>query len=143
MPAIKSMDRIQKKWVDRSSTAGETYKDGVLNPRADWKTQTLAAVATHKAAVQESLAKDSFKKAIDRSSTDYQKQMASTKGVERWARGIDLSRDNYSEGFGPYATVIANTKLPDRGAKGSPTNYDRSKKMGEALHAAKVSRLGS
>lgn len=143
MPAIKSLDRIQKKWVDRSATAGETYKDGVLNPRADWKTQTLAAVATHKAAVTESLAKDSFKKAVEKSSTEYQKSMASTKGVERWARGIDLSKDNYAEGFGPYAGVIANTTLPARGAKGSPTNYERSKKMGEALHAAKVSRMGS
>jgi hypothetical protein len=134
------MARIKDKWVRNSAGASASYTEGVQNPRSDWKAATLAAANTHKVATMEALNSDRFKNSVSKSSTDYWQRMALAKGSTRWAAGIDLSKDNYEAGFAPYAARIQATTLPERGSKNSAQNYERSKKMGEALHAEKVAR---
>jgi hypothetical protein len=143
MPAIKSLDSISQKWVRVSSVSGQSYAEGIENPRADWQTQTKAGVTNYKTAMAASLANDSFNKGVTKSSTAIWKQNAKDKGVPRWPEGIRLGSANYAIGFGPYRDVIQNLQLPPRGPKGSPGNIQRVAKIAEALHNKKVSMLAA
>ena len=138
MPPIKSLDAISAKWVRVSSLAGQSYAEGIENPSKDWKSSTQAGVANYKTAMADSLAKDTFSKSINRSSTENWKQNAKDKGVVRWPEGIRLGSQNYATGFSPYRDVIQNTVLPPRGPKGAPGNIQRVAKLAEALHNKKV-----
>lgn len=140
MPPIKDPAQIADKWTRVVQTRTQDYADGIENPRTDWKTATLAAAPAQSAGVQAALANKSFEKGVGRSSTDAWKEGARTKGRGRWAEGIALSGGKYAANFAPFASVIRNTQLPARGPVGSATNYQRSQKMGEALHAAKMQR---
>lgn len=138
MPPIKSLDQISSKWVRVSSVAGQSYAEGIANPANDWKVATQAGVANYKAAMQDSLAKDTFSKSISRSTTANWQKNAIDKGVSRWPEGIRLGSENYAKGFAPYRDIIANLTLPPRGPKGAAGNIQRVAKLAEALHNKKV-----
>jgi hypothetical protein len=143
MPPIKSLDSISQKWVRVSSVSGQSYSEGIDNPRADWQTQTKAAVGNYKTAMAASLANDSFNKGVSKSTTANWQANAKSKGIVRWPEGIRLATDNYARGFGPFRDVIQNLSLPPRGPKGSPGNIQRVAKIAEALHNKKVQMLAS
>jgi glycine/D-amino acid oxidase-like deaminating enzyme len=140
MPPIKDPSAIAEKWKRVVQTRTQDYIDGIESPRADWKTQTLAAAPAQAAGVQAALTAKSFEKGVGRSSTEAWKEGARTKGPGRWAEGIGLSGGKYAANFAPFANVIKSTVLPVRGPVGSTQNYQRSQKMGEALHSAKMQR---
>lgn len=137
MPKIKDLSRIANKWTTVTPQRQDSYTEGIENPREDWKAATLAATARHTAGVQQALANKSFDKGVTRVGTAKWQKNALEKGPARWAQGVQLSQDNYSKGFAPYAQVIANTTLPPRGPKGDPTNIQRVAVMAKALSDAK------
>ena len=137
MPKIKDLSRIANKWTTVTPQRQDSYVEGVLNPREDWKNATLASSARHTAAVQKSLTEKSFDKGVARAGTEKWKKNTVEKGPGRWAEGVSLSMDNYAKGFAPYAAVIASTNLPPRGPKGDPANIQRVAVMAKALSDAK------
>lgn len=140
MANIKSMDRITDSWKRRSAASTPDYEAGIRDPKADWATETAAAEKNYNDGVNAAMSRGAFGKGVkDAGTTKWQKN-ALEKGTQRWAQGIALAHQAYVDGFTPYANVIANTKLPPRGAKGDPQNIERVRVMAVALHAEKVKR---
>ena len=140
MPAIKSLERIKSNFKSGTSNAAPRYKDGVMNPRRNWKEATLAASELQKQAMTDSLARDDVRKGVERTASEKQKVRASILGPARYTQGTAAGVDDYGQGFAPYRETIQSTELPPRGPKGSPENYQRVQAIGEALHAKKLSQ---
>lgn len=142
MANIKPMSRITDAWKRRSQASTPDYEAGVRDPKTDWASAAAAAEDNYNKGVQAAISQKRFGKGIKNAGTEKWQQNALKKGVNRWAEGINLAEDAYVKGFSPYATVIANTKLPPRGPKGDPNNIQRVATMAKALHDAKINRSG-
>lgn len=131
------------KWIKRASTAGPDYASGVANPRRNWAESVRAAGGSWAQGVQKAVANDNYTKGATPQAQQNWQQRAQTLGQQRYAQGIQASKDRYETGFAPYRQAIESTTLPPRGPRGSVENYQRSIAMGEALHATKESRRGT
>ena len=88
--------------------------------------------------VTQAIARGAFQKGVTTAGTPKWKDAASTKGSQRYGPGVAVAQPDFTSGFQPYLQVIQTTTLPQRQAKGSPSNYDRTRAIGTALHAKKV-----
>jgi hypothetical protein len=140
MAQIKSLSRISNKWKTVTPQRQSEYIEGVSNPRADWKTQTLKAAPMYERGLQQSIANKSFDKGVNSAGTAKWQENALTKGPGRWAEGVGLGQGNYEVGFSPYQAIIAGLTLPPRGPKGDPNNIARVAIIAKALHEAKKAR---
>lgn len=143
MPAVKSLDRISKKWARVAQASQAEYEEGVRNPRKNWAEETAAAEGRYEQGIQKSITDKRFGKGVRKAGQEKWQRNSVEKGVSRWADGIRLSTDNYESGFAPYRTVIENVKLPERGPKGDPKNIQRVAAIATALHAEKLKRQGA
>ena len=139
MPAIKSPERCADAWKRRSAASTPDYEAGVRDPKTDWAQATKAAEGNYNKGVQAAMSRGAFGKGVSNAGTEKWQKNAIAKGTQRWAAGIALAEDAYIVGFTPYATTIANTKLPPRGPKGDPGNINRVAVMAKALHDKKLS----
>jgi len=139
MAAIKSLDRIKANWKSGTATAGQRFKDGVMNPRRPWKESTLAAADLHRTATEEALARGAFASGVDKTSPEKQKNRAALLGPARYTQGTAAAVEEYGSGFAPSREVIQGVELRPRGPKGSPENYENVKLIGDALHEKKIS----
>lgn len=136
MPAVRPGGK--ERWARRSAAAAQDYEAGIQAPRVDWESATVAAEQNHKAGTEASLREGRFVKGVKKSGNAWWKQQATTLGPRRFQEGVQAGQDTYEEGFAPVRAVIEQTKLPPRGPKGDPKNYDRVKTMGEALRRHKT-----
>jgi len=143
MPAVKSLDRISKKWARVAAQSQTEYEEGVKDPRVDWAEATKAAEANYERGLQASIQRKAFGKGVTRAGTQKWQQMTLAKGPQRWANGIAISTGAYEAGFAPFREVIQRTSLPPRGPKGDPKNIQRVSVLADALHKEKLSRQGS
>jgi hypothetical protein len=128
-----------ERWVRRTSAATSDYQSGVQSPRVSWKAATAAAEAAHVAGVQKAIQEKRFAKGVARTSDQDWAAAAAGKGAERFAGGVAAGQADYEKGISPYIQTIETVQLPPRGPKGDPRNYQRVQKLGEALHAKKLS----
>lgn len=135
--AVPVRRNVGAKFAARSANASQDYHDGVLNPRADWQSQTLAAKERHKAAVTQSLSRDDWGKGVAATPSSYQQQQAATLGPARYQQGVSQAASRYEQAVAPYLDTIANLNLPPRGPKGDPANMQRAAMVAKALHDKK------
>lgn len=135
MPAVRKGGAAR--WARRSANAAQDYKEGVENPTNNWEANTVAAHETYKAAVVAAANEGRQMKGVKKSGQAWWQKQSSTLGPGRFAEGVQQGEATYQEGVAPFTAIIENTKLPARGPKGDPRNYERSKTMGMALHNAK------
>lgn len=140
MAAIKTLDRIVKKWDTASAAATGEYQTGIETTDKDWAKNAAAAEKNYNAGVQAAIGRGSFGKGVSRAGHAAWRAASMSKGVSRWAQGISASLENYRKGFEPYRAIISNLTLPDRGPKGDAKNIERVRVVASALHAAKVAR---
>jgi hypothetical protein len=138
MPKIRG--NTASKWVRRTASATEEFKDGVNNPRASWQAQTVAAAPAQAAGVQQAIAEKRFEKGVAAAGDAKWKEKTATKGADRFASGVQAGESDYQKGFAPYAQVIENTALPPRGPKGDPKNFQRVVTMATALRNKKLGK---
>ena len=115
------------------------YKAGVESPRRSWSESAAAADEARKAGLAAADARNAFSEGVRAAGDEKWKRRASVLGSQRYGAGVQAAEPEYRSGFSKYHSVIAGTTLGPRGPRGAPGNYDRSRQMGEALHAAKVS----
>lgn len=134
----KSIDVIAKKWSDRSQAAAPDYTSGVENTQKDWATLTGAAHGAWQTGVTQAAARGAFQKGVRSAGTQKWRNNAQTKGSQRYGPGVSVAQPEYTAGFTPFLQTIQALTLTARQAKGSPSNYDRSRAVGTALHAKKI-----
>lgn len=138
MPKIRG--NTAEKWSRRTASATQEYTEGVQNPRTPWKAATQAAAANHTAGIQQAITNQSFAKGVAATPDGKWAEKALAKGAGRFGPGAQEAQADYEKGFAPYKSVIENTVLPPRGAKGDPKNYQRVIAMGQALRAKKLGK---
>jgi len=136
--AIKPLDAISSKWSRVAGQSGQSYLEGVNNPRADWATQTVGAEANYNAGVQSAITRKAFAGGVKAAGTQKWQTNAAEKGPGRYQQGVQLAQNNYAVGFEPYRTVISNLVLPKRGPKGDPGNINRVSAVSNALFKKKL-----
>lgn len=143
MPAVKSLDRISKKWARVAQASQAEYEEGVRNPRKNWAEETAAAEQRYEQGITQAISQKRFGKGVRAAGQEKWQRNSVEKGPQRWANGIQLSQDNYERGFAPYRSVIEGITLPPRGPKGDPKNIQRVSAIADALHKEKLARQGS
>ena len=125
------------RWARRSASAAPDYKEGIETSPNNWEANTVAAHDSYKAGVMKAANENRQMAGVKRSGQAWWKKRATEVGPGRFAEGVQGSEETYKEGVGPYLAEIEKTKLPPRGPKGAPQNYERVKVQGMALRALK------
>src|SRR5260370_20787215 len=73
---IKPASSSQQKYVNNTGNAGQSYQDGINNPRRDWLAATTPAEGTWATSVQAAVSNGSFGKGINQDSAGNQKAKA-------------------------------------------------------------------
>ena len=138
MADIKPLSRIASKWQRNAAAAGDSYREGVENPRRSWQAAAAGADQARRDGLAEADARDAFVKGVNEAGDNKWKKNATTLGPARFRQGNQNAEQEFSKGFNKFHGVIAGVTLPPRGPKGSPENINRVSAIAEALHNAKV-----
>jgi len=131
--------RVLRNWGVGVNANQENYKAGVMNPREDWATATVARKDNYAVGVQTAISNDSFAKGVQKAGSAKWSSRTLSIGPARWIQGVQAAGAAYQDGFLKYHQVIAGLTLPPRGPAGSPQNIERVRILAEALHNAKLS----
>lgn len=138
MAKIRPIEEIAEKYARVTPQRSTDYAEGVKSPKVDWRAATEAAAPAWEQGIQQAISNKTYEKGVRRAGTEKWQRKAIELGVPRWSAGVQAAKDDYLEGFRPYAEEIARIELPPRGPKGDPRNIDRVAKIAMALHAKKV-----
>ncbi|KKN06081.1 hypothetical protein LCGC14_1080900 [marine sediment metagenome] len=134
---IKSVSKSAAKYVERGSQAGDEFREGVSDT-TDQAERAIAAEPAYVAGIQDSIARGARVAGLQKSGTDKWKRKTLAVGPRRLVEGIRAAKSDYADGVSEFFSVIAALDLPPRGPKGSPENFERSRIVGDALHAKKI-----
>ena len=133
MAAIRSIEKIAKKWATVTPGRTEDYRQGVESPRKDWETATAAAEDAYQAGVTQAIAEKRFGKGVRSAGTEKWQRGAIEKGTQRWGPGVAMAESQYASGFGPIRDAIERVTLPPRYARRDPRNLNRVKAIVDAV----------
>ena len=136
MAAIRSIEKIAKKFATVTPGRVEDYRSGVESPRRDWETATAGAEDSYNAGVTQAIAEKRFGKGVRAAGTDKWQRGALEKGTQRWGPGVAMAESAYATGFGPIRDAIERVTLPPRYARRDPRNLQRVKAINDAVIAA-------
>ncbi len=139
MALIRPLTEIANKGKTVTPGRANIYKKNVENPLKNWEQETLAASERRNEGILAAVADGRIDRGIQKAGQAKWQKETATKGPTRWSEGVRLGEANYQAGFAPFHEVIQNTDPGPRFAKGDPRNFDRSKTIGMALHAKKIS----
>jgi hypothetical protein len=122
---IKSLARIKEKWIRVTPQRAEDYKLGIQNPKRDQSAAAIAAKETHKAAMVQAGANDSFAKGLAKAGTAKWSKNSLQKGPGRFAEGVMVGGDDFEKGFAPARDILEKTLLPQRFPRRDPRNLQR------------------
>lgn len=136
MAAIRSIERIAKKWA--SVTPGRTgdYQAGIESPRRDWEASTAGAEDAYQAGVSQAIAEKRFGKGVRAAGTEKWQRGAIEKGTQRWGPGVAMAESTFAAGYAPFRDAIERATLPPRYARRDPRNLNRVKAVVDALIGA-------
>jgi hypothetical protein len=138
MAEMKSMEAIQEKYTRVTPERRVDYEKGIRAPRRKWKASAKAGVATYKAAMTESIAKDMYNKGLDKVSDADWETPSLEVGPGRFAEGTLKAGPKYAKGYAPIATAIKAVTLQARFPKGDLRNLKNVELVTQAARKAKV-----
>ena len=137
---IKPASSSQTKYVNNTGNAGQSYQDGINNPRRDWLTSTVAAEGTYATAVQAALTSGAFGKGLTPDAAAKQKGNAIALGVSRYPAGTKNAAGNWAKFTQPVLDAMAAVPDMPRGPKMSQQNFDKQHAYATAAHGAKKNK---
>jgi hypothetical protein len=140
MPNVRDASFLAEKWQRNAQNAAPNYTLGVQNPKKNWAEETAKAEDRWAQGVQDAINRKAFGSGVRKAGVEAWQQGAVQKGSQRYPQGVALAKETWQREWEPYRQVIQNTRLPDRGPKGAPQNYERVRAMGEALRQEKLRR---
>jgi len=138
---IKPLGDIVGKWNRRVSIAGPEYEAGVRSPKKDWAAAAWAANDSWKAQIQDAIARNAFALGVRAAGTAKWQEKTLAVGLARWAPGVAAAAPDYEKGYAPFHAALAALVLPPRFGRNDPRNYDRCRKIGDALAAVRKGLL--
>lgn len=143
MPRVRDAAFLAEKWVRNAQNAAPNYRAGVENPLESWQQNALKAEGIWEQAIQQAIQRKAWRAGINEAGDEKWRRGAIEKGAARYAQGVAAAKEEWMRKWEPYRQVIESVQLPEPGPKGSEQNYERSRRMGQALHEAKLRRLGA
>lgn len=126
------------KWAGVTPGRTQEYTDGVNNPKRPWLEATIAGADAYKAGITESITRGAFAKGVQAAGQAKYVAQTIAKGPQRFAEGVQLAQDNYATKIAPFLTIINNTQLPPRFAKGDVRNIKRVEVLAMALRKGRT-----
>jgi len=133
MAAIRSIERISKKWATVTPGRTDSYREGIENPRRDWESATAGAEDAYQMGVNAAIAEKRFGKGVRAAGTEKWQRNAIEKGTQRWGPGVAMAESAYAAGFAPIRDAIERVTLPPRYARRDPRNLNRVKAIVDAV----------
>ena len=137
---IKPASASQQKYVNNTGSAGQSYKDGISNPRRDWQAATVAAETTWEQGVQQAIGNKTFAKGITPDASNKQKTNALALGATRYPQGTANAAPIWAKNTQPVLDSMANVPDMPRGPKMSQMNFDKQHAFATAAHNAKKNK---
>jgi len=137
---IKPASSSQQKYVNNTGNAGQSYQDGINNPRRDWMAATTSAEGTWASAVQAAVNAGSFARGINQDSAAKQKANAISLGVSRYPAGTKNAAGAWAKFTQPVLDAMASVPDLPRGPKMSQQNFDKQHAYAAAAASAKKNK---
>jgi hypothetical protein len=142
-PIVPSAEDVAKKWAEETPRRS-TYYEKAAPAAADlWAANAAAAAENYKAAVQAADIGKKFSGGIKRVGASKFRRKVEAVGTARFGPGVTAAVEDMKSGVDPYLAVIGATEIGARKPRGDPGNYDRVKKIGDALHAKRLAVLAA
>lgn len=133
---------IAKKWGDVTPGRAGYYEAETPKSSGLWETNTKAAKGTYKAAIADPKLGDRFEGGVKGKASKFERKVRDV-GISRFGPGVSAAITDMDTGFSPYQGVLATIEVPDRGPRGSATNYAIVEKVGDPLHKKRLAILGA
>jgi hypothetical protein len=137
---IKPASSDTQKYINNTSNAGQSYQDGINNPRRDWLAATTAAEGTWSAAVTAAANNGSFGKGLTQDASAKQKANAISLGVNRYPAGTKNAAGAWAKFTQPVLDAMAAVPDMPRGPKMSQQNFDKQHAYAAAAASAKKNK---
>jgi hypothetical protein len=137
---IKPASTSLTKYVNNTGNAGQSYQDGINNPRRDWLTATTAAEGTWGAAVQAAVTSGTFARSLTQDASAKQKGNALALGVARYPAGTKNAAASWAKFTQPVLDAMAAVPDMPRGPKMSAQNFDKQHAYAAAAASAKKNK---
>ena len=134
---IKPASASQQKYTQNTANAGQSYKDGINNPRRDWLASTTAAENTWAQAVTAAANNGAFGKGLTQDASAKQKNNAINLGANRYPTGTANAAPAWVKFTQPVLDAMAGVPDMPRGPKMSQQNFDKQHAYAAAAHGAK------
>lgn len=130
------------RWAEITATRSTRYATETEGMGSEWEKGATDAGKTFQAAVQAGDIGKRFLGGVKGSAAKFDRKIKDV-GESRFGPGVAAGKADYSEGVDSFLAVIPTVEIPERAARGADANYDRSSKIGKALHAKRLAELGA
>jgi len=115
MVKVKPLDVVKKNYSGAANTAAERYKESISQV-SGWKERATSSEAEElwKAKIQEAIAAERRKKALEAVSESEWKDAAIKKGYSRIGQGMRAAVDKHAKNWAPYKDALEAVDLPPR-----------------------------
>lgn len=142
-PVVPTAEDVATKWKEETPRRATYYEKNTPPAAERWESQTTAAAGTYKSAVSAADIGKRFKGGVKKAGASKFRRKVEAVGVSRFGPGVEAAEEDMRTGVDPYLAVIAATEIGPRKPRGDPANYDRVKKIGDALHAKRLALLAA
>ncbi len=110
---VKSLEEIKQAYREGVAVAPARYSRGVSRT-TDWKEKAIAGDGLYKEKVQQAIAQDLHRKALEKTSNaDWQSKAAGV-GSQRIGPGMTAGVDKQAAAFSPFKAALEATTLPPK-----------------------------
>lgn len=141
--SVKSATQVAQKWADVTPARASYYESEAPAAGAEWESNTAAAGGTYKAAISAAGIQDRFVGGVKRAGAAKFTRKVRDVGVARYGPGVAAAQEDMAKGFAPFQAILDGLEIPDRGPRGSPSNYAITQKVGDALHKGRLAILAA
>lgn len=142
-PVVPTAEAVAKKWKEETPRRSTYYEENTPPAASRWESNAVAAAGTYKAAVSAADIGKRFTGGVKKAGAGKFERKVKAVGVSRFGPGVEAAEEDMKTGVDPYLAVIAATEIGARKPRGDPSNYDRVKKIGDALHAKRLALLAA
>lgn len=140
---VPTAEATAKKWGEVTPGRATYYETNTPLGAAKWEANTIKAGSTFQAAVSAADMVKKFVGGIKKAGAAKFSRKVTSVGVGRFGPGVSAAISDMQSGVDPFLSTLAAIEIPDRGPRGSPANYAIVQKVGDPLHAKRLSLLGA
>ena len=140
--SIRPIAESQAKFASRAAAAAPEYTNGVRAAGPKWAAGVEASQKQWAEGVQESIANGSYGAGARKAGPGKYQDRAVKLGGDRFRTGVAEGAADWGKNTQEVLSVLNGFDAGDKGIRGSAQNYERSRRVGEALRKRKLELRG-